>query len=198
MIKEIYWLFIYLLTWRQAYILINFILYIDLYNIIKDPFTPQLARMKYYLIFFFIYITTWAFLMMFNSNVYIMLMFNSVAYLSAVCFVLSFIILMIVLTRLRGRGDRDKDIHKKIVIRYALIFFIFLPDYIENFAINNEYTYKYQGFSYLFYFAGIWSFLIAVVRFSEPHIWTTLKNSFLYSLNFICRCRKYKSKGAKM
>jgi len=153
--------------------------------------------MKYYSIFFFVYIITWAILMRFDKNVYIMLMFNSVAYLSAVCFGLSFIILLIVLIRLRGRGDRDRDIHKKIIIRYALIFFIFLPDYIENFVINNEFTYKYQGFSYLFYFAGIWSFLIAMVRFSEPHIWTTFKNSSISTLQLFCFCRKYKSKGAE-
>lgn len=141
---------------------------------------------------FIAYLLLWAIVQIINPKGNFETIICSVLYFSGICLILSFIILVFVLTRMIKRGT-DKHIQNKIIIRYALIFLILLPEYFENFALINPDTFKKGGIvSLLFYFAGIWSSLIAVIRFSEPHIQTTMKKSLKRLLSLTC-CRNYKA-----
>lgn len=77
----------------------------------------------------------------------------------------------LILIRLSKQGT-SREIKKQVLIRYTLLFLVFLPQYIQ---LVQELTNTGSDFAYI---EGSVTVFIALVRIQEPLILKTLKESF--------------------
>lgn len=163
----------YSTLWRQGYFFVNMILYLDLYLIIRQPFKPQSARIRYYLAALIFYLALWVVLdkwvvpeakrCRFNEH-------NIVPII--VFFCLSLFFLLLVLKHLLKKGT-NKNLRKQILLRYVLLFFVVLPDYfymVFNYvhAHYEEVDTSFIPFEYLRFLPASSTILVVLIRISEP------------------------------
>lgn len=124
---------IFWVTWL-IYPLLNMLLYVDLYWIIKDPFYPQKRRNKIYNILMLICVvigTGWTAYLVFGPSSMEFLgasQFMSIIFASLnIFFGLISLILIIRIVYLLNRQGTSKNLKKIMVIRYILLFLVFIP-----------------------------------------------------------------------
>lgn len=188
----------------SVYPLMNLLLYVDLYWIMRDPFYPQKKRNNLYItsIILFSVITFFYQLIILSTNLssdsYHLLYPIFGLIVNGSFGLLSFILIIAILVRLSRKGTSPK-LRQIIIIRYFILYVVFLGQYLNMFMkFMAEIQKKRELQSKVLLKVELYSMvLIPVIRISEPLILHSLKRSVQENCLLKHCFRKTKTKKGK-